>query len=291
MSRAEEHRALFERWFEELWNRKNYAITQELVHPDFTAHGAGGQDIKQGPDGVAEMVRTWHKAFPDGHMAIDDIITEDDISVIRMTFRGTHLDEFYGNPASGKKVEVTSIGIDRVVDGQITEGWGELNMLGLMQQIGAIPDPSDEEPPAQSAVEHNRRMGMRMAREIWSQGKLEVVDELLSDDYIGHVPNQPGPVRGPEGFKQMVQSYRAAMPDLRLNVNDQIVTSDRLVLYWTAAGTNTGPMGEVPPSNNAVSVEGVTILRIADGKIVQEWEVCDTLGFAVQLGLLPMPGQ
>lgn len=140
---AEEHRAMFERWFEELWNKKNYAITQELVHPDFTAHGAGGQDIKQGPDGVAEMVRTWHAAFPDGRMTMDDIITEGEYSVIRMTFRGTHEGDFYGVPASGKEVEVTSIGIDRVVDGKITEGWGELNMLGMMQQMGAMPAPGD----------------------------------------------------------------------------------------------------------------------------------------------------
>jgi uncharacterized protein len=138
-SKAEEHRALFTRWFEELWNRKNYAITEELVDEGFTAHGAGGQDIKQGPKGVADMVSIWHKAFPDGHMTLDDLITEGDLSVIRMTFRGTHQGEFYGIPASGKAVEVTSIGIDRVIDGRITEGWGELNMLGMMQQMGAIP--------------------------------------------------------------------------------------------------------------------------------------------------------
>lgn len=138
-SKAEEHRALFTRWFEELWNKKNYDITQELVDPGFTAHGAGGQDIKQGPNGVADMVRVWHQAFPDGHMDLDDLITEGDLSVIRMTFRGTHQGEFYGIPASGKVIEVTSIGIDRVIDGKITEGWGELNMLGMMQQMGAIP--------------------------------------------------------------------------------------------------------------------------------------------------------
>lgn len=141
--RAAEHKELFARWFEELWNKKNYAITQELVHPEFVAHGAGGQDIKQGPVGVAEMVRTWHTAFPDGHMTMDDIITEGEYSVIRMTFRGTHKGDFYGVPASGKPVEVTSIGIDRVIGGKITEGWGELNMLGLMQQIGAIPGPGE----------------------------------------------------------------------------------------------------------------------------------------------------
>jgi predicted ester cyclase/ketosteroid isomerase-like protein len=138
---AEEHRALFSRWFEELWNKKNYAITKELVDAEFTAHGAGGQDIKQGPDGVAGMVKIWHEAFPDGHMTMDDIITEGDLSTIRMTFRGTHTGDFYGVPASNKPVEVTSIGIDRVINGKITEGWGELNMLGMMMQMGAIPAP------------------------------------------------------------------------------------------------------------------------------------------------------
>ncbi|MEI7849454.1 MAG: FHA domain-containing protein, partial [Chloroflexota bacterium] len=80
---ADEHRALFIRWFSELWNKKNYAITRELVAPEFTAHGAGGQDIKQGPDGVAGMVKIWHDAFPDGHMTMDDIITEGEYSTIR----------------------------------------------------------------------------------------------------------------------------------------------------------------------------------------------------------------
>jgi predicted ester cyclase len=141
MSHAEEHRKLFERWFEELWNKKNYSITQELVHPEFTAHGAGGQDIKQGPDGVAGMVKAWHTAFPDGRMTMDDIITEGEFSTIRMTWRATHTGPFGPIPASGKKIEVTSIGIDRVVNGKITEGWGELNMLGMFMQMGVIPSP------------------------------------------------------------------------------------------------------------------------------------------------------
>ncbi len=142
VAHAEFHREYFSRWFEELWNKKNYAITREMVAAEFTAHGAGGQDIKQGPDGVAGMVKIWHDAFPDGHMTMDDIITEGEMSTIRMTFRGTQTGEFYGVPASGKQVEVTSIGIDRVVNGKICEGWGELNMLGMMMQMGAIPAPT-----------------------------------------------------------------------------------------------------------------------------------------------------
>jgi 4-oxalocrotonate tautomerase family enzyme len=140
-SKAEEHRKLFTRWFEELWNKKNYDVAYELVDADFTAHGAGGQDIKQGPEGVIGMVKAWHAAMPDGRMTIDDLITEGDLSTIRMTWNATHTGKFGDIPASGKRISVTSIGIDRVVNGKITEGWGELNMLGMLQQMGAIPTP------------------------------------------------------------------------------------------------------------------------------------------------------
>ena len=140
------------RWFDELWNKKHYDIAYEYVDPDFTAHGAGGQDIKQGPDGVIGMVKAWHAAMPDGHMTVDDIITEGDLSTIRMTWRATHTGPFGDIPASGNQIEVTSIGIDRVIGGKITEGWGELNMLGMLQQMGAIPMPDQPAADAPSAA-------------------------------------------------------------------------------------------------------------------------------------------
>jgi 4-oxalocrotonate tautomerase family enzyme len=138
-AQAEADRRYWERWFDELWNKKNYDIVYEYVDDNFTAHGAGGQQIKMGPNGPKDMVKAWHAAMPDGKMTIDDIITEGDLSTIRMTWRATHTGKFGDIPASGHKVEVTSIGIDRVVNGKITEGWGELNMLGMLQQMGAIP--------------------------------------------------------------------------------------------------------------------------------------------------------
>ena len=87
------------------------------------------------------MVKAWHAAMPDGHMTIDDIITEGDLSTIRMTWEATHTGAFGEVPPSGKQIKVTSTGIDRVVNGKITEGWGELDMLGMLQQMGAIPTP------------------------------------------------------------------------------------------------------------------------------------------------------
>ncbi len=187
VAHAEEHRVLFTRWFSELWNKKNYAITRELVAPEFIAHGAGGQDIKQGPDGVAGMVKIWHEAFPDGHMSMDDIITEGEFSTIRMTFRGTQTGEFYGVPASGKPVEVTSIGIDRVVAGKICEGWGELNMLGMMQQMGAIPGP--DQAPKEFDIETSitpEHVGEAYAA--LSSGDMGRINQYWSTDLVWQVP-------------------------------------------------------------------------------------------------------
>jgi steroid delta-isomerase-like uncharacterized protein len=137
---ADADRKFFERWFDEMWNKGNYDYAKNIVDENFVAHGAGGQSIKQGPDGVAALIKIWRDAFPDGVMTIDDVITEGNLSTIRMTWRGTHLGDFYGMPASGNKIEVTSTGIDRVENGKIMEGWGEVNILGLIQQINAKPE-------------------------------------------------------------------------------------------------------------------------------------------------------
>ncbi len=187
VAQAEEHRALFSRWFEELWNKKNYDITKELVAPEFIAHGAGGQDIKQGPDGVAGMVKIWHQAFPDGHMTMDDIVTEGELSTIRMTFRGTQTGEFYGVPASNKPVEVTSIGIDRVVMGKISEGWGELNMLGMMQQMGAIPSP-DQPSPMHDIEVSITPDHVNEAYAALSSNDMGLIRQFWADDMVWQVP-------------------------------------------------------------------------------------------------------
>ncbi len=137
-----DHHAYFAQWFDELWNKKNYDIAYARVHPEMRAHGAGGQIMTSGPDAVIGMVKEWHKAMPDGKMTMHEVISEGDLSTIRMTWEGTHTGEFYGVKPSGKRIKVTSIGIDRIVDGMITEGWGELDMFGMMQQMGAIPAPA-----------------------------------------------------------------------------------------------------------------------------------------------------
>jgi predicted ester cyclase len=141
MSVEEDNIATIRRWLEEGWSKGNLTVADEMIDSNFSVHGAGGQVVRSGPEGAKQLVAAWRAAFPDGRMIVDDIFAEGDLVVIRMTWNGTQTAEFYGRAPSGRSVVVTSIGIDRLADGKVVEGWGELDMLGLYQQIGALPRP------------------------------------------------------------------------------------------------------------------------------------------------------
>ena len=138
----EENKAIIRRWLEEGWSKGNLAVADEVIGSNFVVHGAGGQAVPSGPEGVKQLVATWRNGFPDGQMSIDDLLAEGDKVVIRMTWRGTHKGNFYGIAPTGKRVAVTSMGIDRLANGKIVEGWGEVDMLGMYQQLGAITLPT-----------------------------------------------------------------------------------------------------------------------------------------------------
>lgn len=144
---TEENKAIVRRWLDEGWTNGNLAVADELIDPAFVVHGAGGQAVSSGPEGVKQLVSAWRTGFPDGRMNVDDLFAEDDKVVIRMTWVGTHRGDFYGRAPTGRRVSVTSIGIDRIAGGKIIEGWGEVDMLGLYEQIGAIQRPGG--PPSQ----------------------------------------------------------------------------------------------------------------------------------------------
>jgi steroid delta-isomerase-like uncharacterized protein len=122
--------------------------------------------------------------------------------------------------------------------------------------------------------------------EVWNRGRLEAVDDILTDDYVGHIPAVPAPVRGRDGFKQLVVAYRTAYPDVHVTVEDMIVGRDRVVVRWTSHGTNTGEFMGMPATGRSVDVDGISIFRIRDARVAEEWEGFDTLAMMQQLGVV-----
>ena len=125
----------------------------------------------------------------------------------------------------------------------------------------------------------------RFFDEIWSQGRFDLVDELVAPDYIGHPSGPEETVRGPERVREYVGRLRQGVPDLTITVEDQLADGDRVTTRWTALGTHDGELMGLDPTGRTATVTGITIQRIQDGRqIVEGWTSWDMLGLLHQLG-------
>jgi steroid delta-isomerase-like uncharacterized protein len=134
--------------------------------------------------------------------------------------------------------------------------------------------------------EQNKTIVRRLVEEPW-KGDLSVIDELIDRDYVGYDPSIPEPLRGPDGFKEFVSTYRAAYSDARVTVVDQIAEGDKVATRWTARGQHDGDLMGVTPTGKQVTISGITLSRLANGKVVEEYTNWDTFGMMQQLGVVP----
>ncbi|MFX1577991.1 MAG: ester cyclase [Promethearchaeota archaeon] len=134
----EENKANLHRVTEEVFNKGNLAVVDELVSTNSVTHAAGGEEFK-GPEGFKQMVTMIRTAFPDFHMTIEDIVAEGDKLAYRYTWRGTHKGEYMGIAPTGKQVTVTGMNIVHFVGGKGIESWTSGDNLSMMQQLGVVP--------------------------------------------------------------------------------------------------------------------------------------------------------
>ena len=136
----EDNKAIVRRYLEEAWNQGNVGILDELMAPTYARY-MSGQASPLNREGQKQRITTFHSALPDLHLTIEDLIAEGDKVVFRITVRGTQQGTLMGIPPTSKQVSLTAIDIACVADGKIVEHWGQMDTLGLLQQIGAIPAP------------------------------------------------------------------------------------------------------------------------------------------------------
>ncbi|MDQ3942781.1 MAG: ester cyclase, partial [Actinomycetota bacterium] len=112
MPTDEENKAIFRRYVEEVFNRENLEIADEIFDR-YLAHQPNGSVLERGPEDVKRFIGEFHSAFQDLHCAIEDQIAEDDRVMTRWTIRGTHQGEFRGMAPTGEEIEINGIGIFR----------------------------------------------------------------------------------------------------------------------------------------------------------------------------------
>ena len=137
---TEEKEAIIRRWSDEVWSKGNLAAMDELFATDFVFnYPAPG--VAPNREGYKQTVTMFVAPFADIHGTIEDTVAEGDKVVVRWTWHCTHKGDFMGIAATGKAVTITGICILRIVGGKIVEEWGEMDNLGMMQQLGAVPPP------------------------------------------------------------------------------------------------------------------------------------------------------
>jgi len=129
----------------------------------------------------------------------------------------------------------------------------------------------------------------RIPLEALNEGKLEVIDEVVGEEYVERAQT-PGFSPDREGLRAFIVAVRTAFPDLKYTVNQEIAEGDTVVQYVTASGTMKGDFGDMKATGKHATWEEVHIVRVVGGKAIEHWAVLDQLGMLQQLGLAPAPG-
>jgi steroid delta-isomerase-like uncharacterized protein len=140
------------------------------------------------------------------------------------------------------------------------------------------------------SLEDNKAIIRGYVEAVWNQQQVDRADEFMAPDFLDHA-SLPGQAPGLEGWKKKWAMYLAGIPDLRVTIEELVAEGDKVGVRRTYEGTHQGELLGVPPTGNHVQVGGISIFRLAGGKIAESWEQVDLLALMQQLGALPTPGQ
>lgn len=135
---TEHNKHVTRRWWEELWNRWEFALVREIATPDLAFRGSLGRNTT----GVAELheyMRAVREAFPDFHSHIEEMVAEGDHVAARLTFTGTHRGELFGVAPTGRSIRYSAAAFFTLEDGKITSGWVLGDLQSLREQLAGVP--------------------------------------------------------------------------------------------------------------------------------------------------------
>lgn len=281
----EQNLALARRFVDELLNQGRFSAMDELLTDDFE-FTLPTMPALRGKDALRGYVSLLRQAFTGVRFEVERESAGDDRVALRWRITGTHTGEFNGVPGSGNAVDEYGIDFFEFWGGKIKAVHVVANQLGLTQQITA-----GRSAPRSLTPEENNAIAVKFFDAVWNEGDFGVLDTLIAPDADDHstVGGQPKTEKGSASFRAIVSMFRAAMPDIRLTIDDEVYAGDKVVHRWHLVGTDTGGVMGMPPSGKQLTFSGITTVRMRDGKIVERWANVDELGLLQQLGVAPPP--
>lgn len=137
------------------------------------------------------------------------------------------------------------------------------------------------------SVQENKALARRVFDEVWSQGKLDLADEMLSPEFVGRPGGLGEPFKGLAGAKEFIGRIREGFPDITFTVEEMIAEGDLVATRWTSTGTHDGEFMGVEPTERQATIGGMTFLRFENGRIVEGWTQLDALGLMKTIGAVP----
>lgn len=144
----------------------------------------------------------------------------------------------------------------------------------------------DDRVAGKAVLDGNKVLVQRYFNEVWNQGKTDLLDSLLEKDYINHTPSDTTVGKGREGLRRIIRAIRRGIPDIHYEIQDMIVTGDRVAVRLVVTGTQTDSLFVLPPTGRQVRVNQINIEEIVNGKISEHWRVTDELEMMKQLGFV-----
>ncbi len=139
----------------------------------------------------------------------------------------------------------------------------------------------------ETVTDRNKNLVDDFIQALFSQGDLTAIERYLDPAFVNHDPPFPGAPSGPEGMRMAASVYRQALPDWRSEVEQLVAEGDTVVERFTARGTHRGELLGVAGTGKTITLRGINIFRIEDGRIVERWGQLDQLDVFRQLGLVP----
>lgn len=156
-----------------------------------------------------------------------------------------------------------------------------MRKIGISLLIALVVTPLCMGSPDGQSIAGNIEVVKVVFAEVWSKGKVALIDDLYAAEFVGHFPAET--FHGREGIKSHVLAHRTAFPDWTEEIEDTIAEKDRVVVRFRSTGTNFGEFLDNPPTGNRVEISEVAIFRFKDGKIVEQWVYPDMLSMQRQL--------